>query len=348
MRHTLTFIATLTVGALGAGYAVAQTAGPEVAASCAARTDVLGVSRIVEVDTTGGPRFGLSQYKELDFLKDGEVVLTFDDGPIRRYTRPVLDALDAECTKAIFFSVGKMALADPETLREIDQRGHTIASHTWSHAKLPTLSAAKAKDDIELGLSAVAVALGKPPAPFFRYPYLRDSKSTLAHLQARNMAIFSIDVDSDDFRTRNPAVVRGNVLQQLQHRRKGIILFHDIQPSTAGALASLLDELKTRGFKVVHMVAKSAAVTDPTYDQRAAKELARRKLAANANQLAKKSVVWPVGTPPPGKASGGADELPWLTKPGPAAKVQSGRPKSTRKAPGAQLPEENWRPQSLD
>ena len=51
---------------------------------------------------------------ESSFLADGEVVLTFDDGPLRAYTVPVLDALAAHCVKATFFLVGRMAVADPE------------------------------------------------------------------------------------------------------------------------------------------------------------------------------------------------------------------------------------------
>ena len=46
----------------------------------------LGVSRVVEVDATDGPQFGSQQYKLNDFLEPGEVVLTFDDGPLRAYT----------------------------------------------------------------------------------------------------------------------------------------------------------------------------------------------------------------------------------------------------------------------
>ena len=43
--------------------------------------DALGVSRVVEIDTAGGPGFGFEQFKAYDFLRDREVVLTFDDGP---------------------------------------------------------------------------------------------------------------------------------------------------------------------------------------------------------------------------------------------------------------------------
>ena len=41
----------------------------------------MGLTRIVEIDTTGGPGFGFEHFKQYDFLRDKEVVLTFDDGP---------------------------------------------------------------------------------------------------------------------------------------------------------------------------------------------------------------------------------------------------------------------------
>ena len=286
------------VAAGQAAAAVREAANPNAVtlplpAGCDNRPNAIGLSRVVEIDTTGGPRLGRSQYKDLDFLQDGEIVLTFDDGPIRRYTKPVLDTLDAHCTRATFFSVGRMAIADPETLKETARRGHTIASHTWSHAKFTTISAAKATYEIELGNSAVTKALGAPIAPFFRFPYLRDTKAALAYLQSRNMSTFSIEVDSQDFRTRNPGQVLRNVMAQLKIVKKGIILFHDIQPATAGALSSLLDNLKAGGFKVVHLVSKYPNTTLPDYDALIEKEMERKRLALAAQPLADRAVTWP-------------------------------------------------------
>jgi peptidoglycan/xylan/chitin deacetylase (PgdA/CDA1 family) len=272
---------------------------------CTNRTDVLGVSRVVEIDTTTGPRFG-DQYSkdEVKFLEPGEVVLTFDDGPMRRYTLPILEALDEQCVRATFFSVGRMAVSDPVTLQEVARRGHTIGVHTWSHKKLSTLGADAMKREFELGLSAVTGALGTPVAPFFRFPYLGHSKSSLAYVQGRGMGVFGIHVDSADFRTRSPGVVLRNVMSQLDHEKKGIVLFHDIQPSTAGALSSLLTELKTRGYKIVHMVPKHGAVTLPEYDAIAAKALRAKSAAAANTPLAKKAVTWPVsGEEPPAGAA---------------------------------------------
>src|SRR5262245_15735425 len=73
----------------------------------------LGVARTVAIATSDGPHFGF-QYRDRALLNDGEVVLTFDDGPSRAYTRPILEALAAQCTRATFFMLGRMALADPQ------------------------------------------------------------------------------------------------------------------------------------------------------------------------------------------------------------------------------------------
>lgn len=239
---------------------------PETAAKTCANPDALGVARTVEVDTTGGPGFGFEHYKAYDFLQDKEVVLTFDDGPQVRTTPAILDALDQECTKAIFFSLGKMALGLPQIIRDVAKRGHTVATHTWSHIDIRKASDQDGKDDIEKGISAVVRAVGGPVAPFFRYPYLRDSQASLAHLAGRNIAVFSTDVDSFDFRRQNPDRLVKTTMDRLNKRGKGIILMHDIQPRTATALPALLKALKAGGYKVVHMTAKDNLKTLAEYD----------------------------------------------------------------------------------
>ena len=100
--------------------------------ACATDPKVLGLSRIVEIDTKSGPLYGaFTKYeKELRFLGPKEVVLTFDDGPLPKYTKPILDALDKFCTKATFFSVGQMAQAYPNWSQEVMGRGHTLGTHT--------------------------------------------------------------------------------------------------------------------------------------------------------------------------------------------------------------------------
>jgi peptidoglycan-N-acetylglucosamine deacetylase len=228
--------------------------------------DALGISRTVEIDTTGGPGFGADQFKAHDFLEPGEIVLTFDDGPWPGNTPAVLAALAAQCLKATFFPIGQHVSWHPDILRQVVARDHTIGSHSWSHVNLAKKSLPEAKDEIENGVSAVAITAGRPLAPFFRFPGLSQTPELTAYLAERNIGIFSIDVDSFDFKLKNPDKVITSVMTKLEKRGKGIVLMHDFQHSTALALPTLLQQLKAKGFKIVHLKAKNPVVSLPQYE----------------------------------------------------------------------------------
>jgi peptidoglycan-N-acetylglucosamine deacetylase len=266
-------IATSIPILLFVSWAGVVTADAQGTIPCSANPNALGLARTVEVDTTGGPGFGFEQYKAHDFLVLKEVVLTFDDGPWPTNTRAVLDALAQHCLKATFFPIGKHALWHPEILKEVAAAGHTIGGHTWSHANLGKLKGDKATEEIEKGFSAVKLALGTPPAPFFRFPYLQDPKDQLAYLASRNIAIISHDMDSFDFKMRKPEDVIKSVMTKLERKGKGIILMHDFQQATARAVPDLFNELKAKGYKVVHMKAKAPLTTLAQWDDAAKSEV---------------------------------------------------------------------------
>jgi peptidoglycan/xylan/chitin deacetylase (PgdA/CDA1 family) len=253
--------------------AAAPAAPAPAAVNCPGNTNALGVSRVVEIDTTGGPGFGFEHFKQYDFLQPGEVVLTFDDGPWPHNTAEVLAALAANCTKAVFFPIGKHTMWAPEILKQVDAAGHTIGSHTWSHKDLSKLSAQDAKDEIEKGVSAVAWGLGHPASPFFRFPALRHPPEMVTYLGQRNIAIFSTDMDSFDFKIRKPDQVISSVMTKLKKNGKGIVLMHDFQRATADATPELLKQLKAGGYKVVFMKAKTPVQTLPAYDEQIVQEL---------------------------------------------------------------------------
>jgi peptidoglycan/xylan/chitin deacetylase (PgdA/CDA1 family) len=245
-------------------------------ATCAANPNALGVSRVVEIDTTGGPGFGWEHFKMHDFLRAGEVVLTFDDGPWQGNTPAVLKALADHCSRATFFPIGKHATYYPELLKQVAAAGHTIGSHTWSHqdlSKKQYQDIEKAKEEIEKGISAVRFALGAPAAPFFRFPSLKHPPELVTYLGQRNIGIFSTDMDSFDFTMRTPDKVIKSVMAKLQKHGKGIVLMHDFQHATAEAVPELLNQLKANGYKLVHMKAKDPVKTIAQYDEMVAKEI---------------------------------------------------------------------------
>jgi peptidoglycan/xylan/chitin deacetylase (PgdA/CDA1 family) len=254
--------------------APAPAAGPVVAKATCDNPNALGVERVVQIDTTGGPGFGFEHFKAYDFLRDKEVVLTFDDGPWPGNTPAVLKALADQCTKALFFPIGKHAGWHPEILKQVAAAGHTIGSHTWSHKDLSKLTEQEGKDEIEKGIAAVSIALGNQPvAPFFRFPALRHPPELLKYVGDRNLGVFSTDMDSFDFKLRKPEQVVSSVMKKLEKHGKGIILMHDFQQATAHAAPELLKQLKAGGYKVVQVVGKTPAEPIKEYTDAVLKEM---------------------------------------------------------------------------
>ena len=233
--------------------------------------DALGMSRVVQIDTTGGPAFGTEHFKQYDFLHEKEVVLTFDDGPWPENTPMVLKALQDNCVRATFFEIGEHATWAPQLTKQLVDAGMTVGSHTWSHKDLAKNPYAKdieqAKQEIEMGVSAVHMAAaGGPVAPFFRFPDLQMPADMIAYLGTRNIATFSTDIDTFDFKIHKPEDVVKSVMTKLAKNGKGILLMHDFQHGTAEAMPEILHQLHLAGYKVVGLVPKFAVTTIPKYD----------------------------------------------------------------------------------
>src|ERR1035437_6381598 len=270
MRSALAIALAITMSTAGAAVwaenapapaaapAPAPAAAPVATKATCDNPNALGVERVVQIDTTGGPRFGFEHFKAYDFLRDKEIVLTFDDGPWPGNTPAVLKALADQCTKALFFPIGKHAGWHPEILKQVAAAGHTIGSHTWSHKDLSKLTPEEAKNEIEMGIAAVSIALGNQPVgPFFRFPALRHPPEMVKYLGERNVGIFSTDMDSFDFKMRKPDQVIKSVMAKLEKHGKGIILMHDFQHATAEAAPELFKQLKAGGYKVVQAAGKT-------------------------------------------------------------------------------------------
>jgi peptidoglycan/xylan/chitin deacetylase (PgdA/CDA1 family) len=228
-----------------------------VAAECPGNPEALGTSRVITVDPAEHTRIGTMQYHETLPLADHEVVLTFDDGPLPPYTNRVLETLAAQCVKATFFMVGRQARAYPDMVRKVYNEGHTVASHSQNHPLIFTrLSMAAAENEIEQGRASVAAGLGdeRALAPFFRFPGLGRSNAIEDYLAAHGLMTWSADFPADDWMRISAQQVLKRALDRLEHKGKGVLLLHDIQPRTALALPVLLRELKARGYRIVHVV----------------------------------------------------------------------------------------------
>ncbi len=232
---------------------------PAMAESCPGNPNAIGTSRTIAVDPAVLPRIGNMQYRNTLPLNDHEVVLTFDDGPLPPYTNRLLATLAAECVKATFFLVGRMANDYPSVVRRIYNAGHVIGTHSQNHPlTFDQMALPRVVNEVNAGIASVRAAVGNPRAvaPFFRIPGLLRTKQVDSYLASRSLAVWSADVDADDWykRATPEGIVRKAINRIEAHSHRGVLLLHDIHPATVMAMPILLKELKRRGYRIVQAV----------------------------------------------------------------------------------------------
>lgn len=246
-------------GAKPAQHPVSNKVAAVAKPACPGHPDAIGTSRVITISPSKYQLLGTIQYKHTLPLKDHEVVLTFDDGPIPPYTNSILDTLAANCVKATYFLVGEMAHARPYLVRRIYNEGHSIGTHTQHHPfAMQRLSMQRVASEVNSGIASVDAALGDPRAvsPFFRIPGLGRTNAIEHFLESKGLVTWSADIDTDDWwRGTTPAALIQRTMRRLNAKGRGILLMHDIHPDTALALPALLKKLKESGYHIVHVVA---------------------------------------------------------------------------------------------
>jgi len=270
-------------------------AAPAQAQDCPKNPDAIGTSRVLTLELGEVTRVGRLQYPSTLPLDDHEVVVTFDDGPLPPYSNQILDILDAQCVKATFFMVGRMAHEFPDVVRRAHDAGHTIGTHSENHPlRFGKLPIERMRAEIDDGIANVGAALGDASqvAPFFRVPGLETSDTLERELAARSLVVFSVDAVADDWHRRiKPAQIISRAIDRLESRGRGILLLHDIHPTTVAALPGLLAELKAHGFRIVQV--KPATPRQPVVAQSGELIVAWTAAAQNFLDDDTAVTVWP-------------------------------------------------------
>ena len=227
--------------------------------TCPGNPDAIGTSRTITVNPATLPQVGTLQYATTLPLEDHEVAITFDDGPLPPYSTMILDTLKANCVKATYFLVGVMAHAYPSVVRRIYNEGHTIGTHSLDHPYgFEHLALVRAETEVTAGIAAVQAAVGDPNAvsPFFRIPGLGRTKDIEHFLASQSLTVWSTDTSADDWhRGISSAAIAQLAIARIEaNKHRGVLLLHDIHPTTAMALPVILKELKARGYHIVQVV----------------------------------------------------------------------------------------------
>lgn len=250
LRYFSKWLIVIIALSLVSSACMAQTpASTETNATCG--VDALGVSRTIEAVAGGPPASSL--------LSEGEVILTFDDGPHPRQTRRILDVLDQDCVRAAFFLRGDKARRHRKLTRQIIERGHRLGGHGWAHADLTKLSPPNASADIVRGINGINRAFRRvenaPEIGLFRFPFVATNQTLSAQVTELGLAEIGVDIDGADWTDNSAEDITDLIMSRLQERgRRGIILLHDPFENSVEATRLLLARLKAENYAIVELV----------------------------------------------------------------------------------------------
>ena len=181
------------------------------------------------------------------------VAITFDDGPDGHFTPQILDILKKYHAKATFFILGSVADENREVLKRIDEEGHVVASHSWSHSNFTKISKSKAIDELKRTNDLIKEVIGKSNS-LFRLPYGAFNDNVLATVADQGFHNIYWSIDPKDWSGISPNKILKNIEQNIEPG--AIILLHSSGskksiPNTVKALPNIIEFLQGQGYEIV-------------------------------------------------------------------------------------------------
>lgn len=177
--------------------------------------------------------------------RENYVAITFDDGPQYKTTMQLLDGLRERDVTATFFLVGEKIEERKEVVQRMQEDGHLIGNHTYSHIDLNSVSIDKALEEINKTNQLIYDITGVMPA------YIRPPFGNWSSRMEEKISMTPVlwTVDPCDWNTKNV----GNVVDCVVKNTKNgdIILMHDIYETSVVAALEIVDRLKAQGYVFV-------------------------------------------------------------------------------------------------
>ena len=200
-----------------------------------------------------------------DSPMDRKIALTFDDGPHRTYTPRILDVLAAHSASATFFVLGSKVAGNEAILQRMQNEGHNVGHHTYSHPNAHSVSFETEKSEIDRTHNKISGYFGD--AMYFRFPYGNSTCQAKDYLTGIGYSIVGWHVDTCDWdfadgyagscvpdsSYRDGSRYIDWVVRESIRMGGGVLLFHDIQSVTANNLDAILTRLEAEGFEFVNL-----------------------------------------------------------------------------------------------
>ncbi|MFJ3399381.1 polysaccharide deacetylase family protein [Streptomyces microflavus] len=230
-------------GLIGGGLAAALVTTLTLAlGGCSMETTAPGSARQDAASDAKG------SFGPADCRKAKCIALTFDAGP-GKDTPELLDILKEKKVHATFFLLGKNhVVKHPDTVRRIQDEGHEVANHTWTHEILTDREPDEIRAELEKTQVAIEKITGKKPR-LMRPPQGRtdDTVSEISKELGLSQVLWS--ATAKDYSTNDSALITKRILDQAG--KDGIILLHDIYKGTVPSVPGIIDALRKDGYTFV-------------------------------------------------------------------------------------------------
>ena len=184
--------------------------------------------------------------RDEEFFKDKKLLaFTFDDGPNYETTQYLLEELDKRDAKVSFFMVGERVIKQPELVKEIYEKGHTIGSHSYSHKNLLKLNDDELKKEISY-TNEIIKKITNEDVKYLRPPYGSYNNDILNKI---DMTFILWNVDTLDWQKKDSQKIANYIIENVKDG--DIILLHDLYKTSIDGLLKALDELKKEGYAFV-------------------------------------------------------------------------------------------------
>lgn len=176
-----------------------------------------------------------------------QIALTFDDGPHAIYTKMLLDGLKERGVHATFFLMGQNIEGNEELVKRMEEEGHLIGNHTYSHVQITRLSEEQALGEVQKEEAILSPLIGQETM-YFRPPF---GSITEAQFLAIGKTVVLWNIDPLDWSVQNRDKVVSHVLNHLDDGP--IVLLHDIFKPSVEAALELIDTLQEQGYEFVRV-----------------------------------------------------------------------------------------------
>ncbi len=211
------------------------------------------LAMLVAITNTGTVYFGYAARQVPIYsveTSEKKVALTFDAAWGSDKTSKIISTLKENGVEGTFFLVGFWIEQNEDKVKEIDEAGIEIGTHSNTHPKMSTLSAGQIKNELKVSSDMITNITGKP-VKFFRPPFGDYNDTLLNSADAMGLKTIQWDVDSLDWKGLSANEILSRVKSGVKNG--SIILFHNNSDHILEALPLIIDYLKQEGYSMVKM-----------------------------------------------------------------------------------------------